>query len=139
MAVVDIARVFNQLVLRRVEVGVLRSVIGEIVSRGPPHSEHEDGVVVEQSDILPPAVFFRDVLVGDRPADVLIVVMARSLSIVFNSLGLVGNFLEDIKTNNGGIVFVGSVLWINPVQKCLGFLILNVDTFGLDTQIGVVI
>ena len=136
---VDIARVFDELVLGGVEVGVIRAVIGEIVSRSPPHSEHKDSVVIEQSYILPPAVLFRDVLVCNRPANVFVVVMTRSLSIVSHSLGFVCNFLEDIKTNNRGVIFVWSILRVNPIQKSLGFLILNVDTFGLNAKIGVVI
>ena len=139
VAVVDIARVLNKLVLRGVEVGVFRAVVGEVVSGSPPHSKHEDSVVIEQCNILPPAVLLRDVLVGDRAAYVLVVIMAGSLSIVSYSLGLVRNFLEDIKTNNRSIIFVGSVLRVDSIQKCLGFLILNIDAFGLNAQISVIV
>ena len=132
MAVVNIARILNELVLGGVEVGVVRTVIGEVVSRSPPHSEHKDSVVVEQSDVLPPAVLFRDVFVGNRSTNVLVVVMAGSLSIVSHSLGFVCNFLEDIKTNNRGVIFVGSIFRVDPVQKSLGFLVFNVDAFGFN-------
>ena len=98
VAVVDIARVLNELVLGDGEVGVAALPVEEVVGRGEPDPHHHHRPVGDQPHLLPSPVLLGHQLVGDRPANVLVLVDAVGLAVVLELVSLGLDELEDVET-----------------------------------------
>ena len=100
MAMVDITRILNKLIFRRVEVGIASFPIHQVISGGPSHSKDQNCMILEQSHFLPTSVLWGDVFIGNRPANILIFITTTGQGIVSDSLRFICNFFIHIKPNH---------------------------------------
>lgn len=82
MTVVNVTRVLDQLVLRNRKVRVISLAVDQVVGRSPSDSQHHNGSVGHQGDLLPSSVLFRNIFVGRRSAYIFILIHAIGVGVV---------------------------------------------------------